>query len=127
MRCDNCTRTVQPHAAVRAGTARYCSARCAENAAWRARLLAARAARKAEQAARRDTPKVDNLGRPWPVWAKGLDVRSNLAPPAGYIAATCWCDRDVVWIAPADVGVTTASCGRAGCRPPSPATSARTS
>lgn len=36
----------------------------------------------------------------------------------GQLAVACWCDTDVVHIPAAQVGVTTASCGRPGCREP---------
>lgn len=36
----------------------------------------------------------------------------------GHLAVACWCDTDVVHVPADQVGVTTASCGRPGCREP---------
>ncbi len=39
-------------------------------------------------------------------------------PSSTAVAVTCWCERSVVYIPPADVGNTTTTCGRTGCQPP---------
>lgn len=36
----------------------------------------------------------------------------------GTVPVTCWCEADIVRLPIDQVGVTTASCGRPGCREP---------